>query len=82
MYINVSGLGKQNQLVEREAAVLSKVISNDAKSSATYAAPNAGTEEEPPTVPALRGIKSMRHQQAVIDPGNNDMHLCGPGRVR
>ena len=79
--INVSGVGKQSQLVEWEITVPLKVIANDVKSSATYTAPVVGTEEEPSTVPALWGIKSMRYQRAVIDLVNNEIHLCGPGRV-
>ncbi|CAK0820075.1 unnamed protein product, partial [Prorocentrum cordatum] len=79
--INVSGVGKESQLVEWAITIPLKVIANDVKSDTTYTAPVVGTEEDPSTIPALWGIKSMRHQRAVIDLVNNEIHLCGPGRV-
>eukprot|EP00959_Pyramimonas_sp_CCMP1952_P453986 9469189-Pyramimonas_sp.AAC.1 len=80
--INVSGVGKHSQLVEWEVTLPLKVIVNDAPGDTTYTAPVVGTEEEPSTVLALWGIKSMRKQRAVIDLVNNEVHLYGPGRVR
>ncbi|CAK0793269.1 unnamed protein product, partial [Prorocentrum cordatum] len=79
--INVSGVGKNSQLVERAIAIPLRVIANDVKSDTTYTAPVVGTEEDPSTAPALWGIESMRRQRAVIDLVNNEIHLCGPGRV-
>ena len=79
--INVSGVGKQSQLVEWSVTVPLRVISNNARNDTTYTAPVVGTDDDPSTVPALWGIKSMRNQRAVIDLVNNELHLCGPGRV-
>eukprot|EP00959_Pyramimonas_sp_CCMP1952_P384850 8065875-Pyramimonas_sp.AAC.1 len=78
--INVSGDGKKSQLVERSVTAPLRATANDAKCSATHAAPAVGADENPSTVPASWGIMSMRHQRAVIAPVNNDMHLCESGR--
>ena len=80
--INVSGVGKHSQVVDWQVTLPLKVIVNDAPGDTTYTAPVVGTDDEPSTVPALWGIKSMRKQRAVIDLVNNEVHLCGPGRVR
>ena len=81
--VSISGVGKQGQETAWAVDIPLTIDTVDGPQiQSTFTSPVVGTDEEPSAIPPLWGIRSLRRMRAVIDLVNNDIHLCGPGRVR
>ena len=79
--IPVSGVGNGAPVCEWQVELPIVLEKNGIQSMSTFSAPVVGNDHAPSSVPALWGVKSQVKHRTIVDLVNNQIHLCGPGKV-